>query len=159
MESVTCLDELLQKEDSILDRIQAAAEPIRSLIGGIHVYIGLIEPYKIAKKTFESTEYIEGMAKAPKADIKFLHDKLEEIVEKNNRIQDKLISIIKAYPQPLLKRSLKKLNDFNSYLLDVLEEMELACAPTFIAAMKKIEDGIEKSSFDISKVKAVDSIF
>jgi len=155
MDNVACIDELSQKEETLLEKIYSLSKPLGNVIIGAEVFFAVKYLFKSSKRIFESADFYE-VVKVDKNVTKDIHDKLEEIVFKNERIQESLIEIIKKYPQPLLKSSLKELKEFNDYILGVLEEVKIALNPNFFDAMEKIVEGIEKSNFDISKVEKVE---
>ena len=156
MESIIYLDELSQKEETLLDKILSVSNIMSNFIIGISAYLDLKIMFRFLKMLANSFDKCD-FTSVPKKNLKEIHDKLELLLLKSEKIQENLIEIIKAYPQPLLKISLRDLKKFNNILLDILDEVKIALNQKFFTAMEKVVEGIEKVDFDISRVKKVES--
>jgi len=159
MNGIICFDEFSQKEDTIYEKVNVKRTSLNTSLNFIMVFFGLKNIYKGIKVMLESSLFHKAIKGASSQEIKKTSDGLENILVKNELIQQKLIEIIRIFPQPLLKSSLKYTQDIDDLLRNSLENIQIAQEPKFIKSIGRVLEGIEKSEFDINKVKEVDSIF
>jgi hypothetical protein len=154
MDSILCIDELSQKEESLmtkLDRSSSLTMHFFLLIRSIHAKRVC---YRKMKKIFESEKYESDISKASLENMNKILDQLMLIKTKNIQAGDKVLSLAaKFYYRPFIKALIKKFNRENEFISEKIDDYKLALNNDFYTAIEKIIDGVDKSQLDIGKVR------
>ena len=154
MDGILCIDELSQKEESLMTELDRSSSLTMHFFLLIRSIYAKRVCYRKMKKIFESEKYKSDISKTSEEGMKKILNQLTLLKTINTQAGNKVLSLgAKFYFRPFIKVWTKKFNRENEFISEKIDDYKLALNNDFYLAIEKIIDGVDKSQLDISKVR------